>query len=118
MESYQELEVWQKAINLVTEIYKTTRTFPKEKIYALSSQTQRAAISIPANIAEGWGRNMTKEYIQFLRIARGSLLEVETHMIISKNLNYVNEQILESILQKTKQINKMINSLIKSLTKK
>jgi len=61
---------------------------------------------------------MTKEYIQFLRIARGSLLELETHMIISKNLNYVNEQILESILQKTKQINKMINSLIKSLTKK
>ncbi|MBI5196200.1 MAG: four helix bundle protein [Nitrospirae bacterium] len=112
MESYQELEVWKKAIELVTEIYKITKTFPNEEIYALTNQIRRAAISIPANIAEGWGRNMTKEYIQFLRIARGSLLELETHLIVSKNLQYLNSQALEIILQKTQEINKMLNSFL------
>ncbi|MFZ3121803.1 MAG: four helix bundle protein [Thermodesulfovibrionales bacterium] len=117
MESYQELEVWKKAIELVTDIYRITKTFPNEEIYALTSQVRRAAISVPANIAEGWGRNMTKEYIQFLRIARGSLLEVETHLIVSRNLQYLNDQPFGIILQKIQEINKMLNSLINSLSK-
>ncbi len=118
MESYQKLGVWKKAIELVTDIYEITKTFPKEEIYALTNQIRRAAISIPANIAEGWGRNMTKEYIQFLRIARGSLLELETHLIISVNLQYLNSQTLGILLQKTQEINKMLNSLVNSLSKR
>lgn len=77
IDSYRDLEVWQKAIALVTEIYRLSRAFPKEEIYGLTSQLRRAAVSVPANIAEGWGRNMTREFIQFLRTARGSLLELE-----------------------------------------
>ncbi|MGB7533952.1 MAG: four helix bundle protein [Halobacteriota archaeon] len=117
--SYQDLEVWKKAMGLVTEIYKNTQTFPKEELYGLTNQLRRASVSVPANIAEGWGRGTTKEYMQFLRIARGSLLEVETLMTISHNLGpgYVNAQDLqEQILQKKIiEISKMINALINSL---
>jgi len=113
--SYRDLEVWKKAMELVTDIYKVTQTFAKEEIYGLTSQVRRAAVSVPANIAEGWGRGTTKEYMQFLRIARGSLLEVETQMTISRNLGYVNAQIQEPILQNIQEINKMMNALISSL---
>jgi len=114
--SYQDLEVWKKAMGLVTDIYKITQTFPKEELYGLTNQLRRASVSVPANIAEGWGRGTTKGYIQFLRIARGSLLEVETLMTISHNLGYVNAQDLqEQILQKIIEISKMINALINSL---
>lgn len=82
IESYRDLKVWQKSVNLVTEIYEITRSFSKEEIYTLASQLRRAAISVPSNIAEGWGRNSTKEYVHFLRIARGSLLELETQLVI------------------------------------
>ena len=114
--SYQDLEVWKKAMELVTDIYKITQTFPKEELYGLTNQLRRASVSVPANIAEGWGRGTTKGYIQFLRIARGSLLEVETLMTISHNLGYVNAQDLqEQILQKIIEISKMMNALINSL---
>ena len=114
--SYQDLEVWKKAMGLVTDIYKVTQTYPKEELYGLTNQLRRASVSVPANIAEGWGRGTTKEYMQFLRIARGSLLEVETLMTISHNLGYVNAQDLqEQILQKIVEISKMMNALINSL---
>jgi len=113
--SYHDLEVWKKAMELVTNIYEVTRTFAKEELYGLTSQLRRASVSVPANIAEGWGRGTTGEYIQFLRIARGSLLEVETLMTISSNLGYVNTPDQTPIAQKIEEINKMINALIKSL---
>ncbi len=114
--SYQDLEVWKKAMELVTDIYKVSQTFPKEELYGLTNQLRKASVSVPANIAEGWGRGTTKGYIQFLRIARGSLLEVETLMTISHNLGYVNAQDLqEQILQKIIEISKMMNALINSL---
>ena len=116
IKSYQDLEVWKKAMGLVTDIYKVTQTYPKEELYGLTNQLRRASVSVPANIAEGWGRGTTKGYIQFLRIARGSLLEVETLMTISHNLGYVNAQDLqEQILQKIVEISKMMNALINSL---
>jgi len=79
IKDYKELEIWQKGVNLAIELYKLTRTFRESKKFGLTSQVRRAAISVPANIAEGWGRGSTKEYVQFLFVARGSLLELETH---------------------------------------
>ena len=84
VESFKDLFVWQKGIELVNDIYKLTKQFPKDEVYGLTSQIRRAAISIPANIAEGWGRGTTKNYIQFLEISRGFLLELETLIIIAK----------------------------------
>jgi four helix bundle protein len=84
IKNYKDLIVWQKSIDLVDEIYKITRLFPKSETYSLASQMQRAAISIPSNIAEGHGRNHTKEYVQFLGISYGSSTELETQLIISK----------------------------------
>lgn len=91
MESYKELVVWQKAIELVTDIYEVTKSFPQEERYGLIAQIQRAAISVPANIAEGWGRGSTKEYL--LRVSRGSLAELETHLIISYKLDFISTRV-------------------------
>lgn len=92
MSSYKELIVWQKSIQLVIDIYKLTKIFHKEEIYGLSSQMQRAVVSIPSNIAEGNDRNSSKEFSQFLRIARGSLAELETQIIISEKLEYTGKE--------------------------
>lgn len=118
MESYKELEVWKKAVELVVEMYQTTKRFPREEIYTLVSQIRRAAISIPANIAEGWARGTTKEYLQYLKIARGSLMELETHVIISQRVNCLREEELEKLSTSIQQIGKMLNGLIKSLSRK
>jgi four helix bundle protein len=90
MKSYKELKVWQKAVDLVTAVYSISRSFPRTEMYGLTSQVRRASVSIPSNIAEGWGRNSAKEYIQFLTTARGSLLELETQLLISCNLHQQN----------------------------
>jgi four helix bundle protein len=115
IDSYQQLEVWRKSVALVTEIYKITRCFPREELYGLTSQVRRAAVSIPANIAEGWGRNMTRDYVQFLRVARGSLLELETHLVIARNLTFIDTGTMEKSAQQTQEINRMLNGLIRSL---
>jgi four helix bundle protein len=116
--SYQQLEVWQKSMGLVTEIYQISAIFPKTEIFGLTSQMRRAAVSVPANIAEGWGRKLTKEFMQFLRIARGSLLEIETHLIISRNLDYIDVEKVQVLLSLTTEISKMLNGMIISLGKK
>ena len=106
VKSYKDLIVWQKSITLVQEIYLLTNNFPKNELYGLSSQMQRAADAIPSNIAEGYGRKSSKEYLQFLSIAFGSALELETQLIIVKNLKFVDnmrlgvpERLLEEILK-------------------
>lgn len=113
LKSYKELIVWQKAIELVKEVYKLTSEFPRNEVYGLSSQMQRAAISIPSNIAEGYSRKNPKEYIQFLHIGYGSSAELETQLIIArelyKNIDYKN---IESLLQ---EILKMMNTMISKL---
>jgi four helix bundle protein len=91
MRKQHELRVWQEAVALVTEVYRFTAAFPKEEVFALTSQMRRAAISIPSNIAEGAARNTDREFLQFLSIARGSLSELETQVIISRNLSYAND---------------------------
>jgi four helix bundle protein len=116
IKSYKELIVWQKSIILVKELYKITEHFPENEQYGLTSQMRRASVSIPSNIAEGWGRLSRKNYIQFLRISRGSLFELETQILITKELKYIND--CESIENLIIEISKMLNSLIKKLEEK
>lgn len=112
MSNYKELVVWQKSIQLVTDVYKVTRIFPKEEAYVLISQMHRAAISIPSNIAEGHDRNSDKEFSNFLCIAKGSLAELETQIIISEKLEYTNEKQITPILNNCYEIGRMINGLL------
>jgi four helix bundle protein len=116
LKSYKELLVWQKSIELVKETYVLTNKFPKSEIYGLSSQMRRAAVSIPSNIAEGYLRKNLKEFLQFLRISYGSSAELETQLIISKDL-YPNcsYQKPDSLLE---EIQKMLNAIIKKLEQK
>lgn len=87
--SFKDLIVWQKSYELVLEIYKITKNFPKDEIYGLTQQMRRAAVSIPSNISEGYGRQYNKEYRQFLAMAYGSLCELETQYLLSVDLNYI-----------------------------
>ncbi|MCK0178789.1 four helix bundle protein [Flavobacteriaceae bacterium S0862] len=111
--SHKDLKVWQEAMDLVIVIYKVSESFPSQETYGLTSQLQRACVSIPSNIAEGAGRRGNKEFIRFLYIALGSLSEVETQLEIAYRLKYLNE--LEIINKRIYFIRKMLSSLIKSL---
>lgn len=113
--SYRDLLVWQKAIDLVVDAYRATAAFPKSETYGLVSQIRRAASSIPANIAEGYGRGSRKEYVQFLSIAQGSLKEVETHFIVAERLSYLTPAQTKRLLTQTDEIGRMLGSLIRKL---
>ena len=110
--SYTELEAWKKARGLVKQIYLNTQLFPKEELYALTSQIRRAAISVPSNIAEGIGRNFDKETLQFLQIAKGSLYEVETQMYLAFDLKYVSLEVLNDSLAKIEESRRLLIGLI------
>ena len=98
--SFKDLIVWQKAYRLTLEIYRITKTFPRHEIYGLTQQMRKAAISLPSNIAEGYGRKHKAEYQQFLSIAYASLLELETQYLLSLNLNYINKnEIIENLIK-------------------
>ncbi len=113
--SYRDLIAWQKSISLVTDLYRLTRCFPKDEIYGLTSQIRRAAVSIPANIAEGQGRLSTGEFRQFLGHARGSLFELESHTLIAQNLGYLPEQEANKIVARVHELGRVVNGLLKSL---
>jgi len=115
MGNYKELIVWRKSIDLVTDIYAVTSIFPKEELYGLTSQIRRSSISIPSNIAEGHSRRSTNDYVQFLKIARGSCAELETQLIISKNLDYLNLEKFQILIEKASEISKMLNAVITKL---
>lgn len=114
MHEYRKLKVWNDAVNLVTDIYLTTKYFPDTEKFGLISQLNRCAVSIPSNIAEGAGRNSNGEFRQFLGIANGSCYELETQLMLSKNLGYINLEKLDELLSKIEIIEKMIFNLIKS----
>ncbi|NOT67461.1 MAG: four helix bundle protein [Methylophilaceae bacterium] len=116
--SYRDLLVWQKSIDLTVIVYALTMTFPKTEIFGLSSQLQRASVSIPSNIAEGHARDSTKEYLRFISIAVGSLAEVETQLIIASKLQFINKETLGEQLEKTGEIGRMLRGLQKSLKAK
>jgi four helix bundle protein len=113
--TFQDLVVWQKAITLVTEIYRVTQKFPKEEIFGLISQLRRAAVSVPSNIAEGQGRLSEKEFRQFLGNARGSLSELETQIIIAKNLGYLADPDFDNLSTIISEVGRVLNGLISSV---
>ncbi len=116
--TYRDLEVWQKAMDLVVECYRITRNFPKSETYGLASQLQRSAVSIPANIAEGQARQHTKEYLHHLSIAYGSLAELETHLQIAKRLSYLDTDSFDQLMDNASAVGRMLNGLRKALEKK
>ncbi len=118
LRNYKDLVVWQKAYSLCLDVYKLTKQFPDEEKYGLTSQIKRAAVSIPSNIAEGYGRKTTKEYIQFLYIAYGSLCELETQLMLAKDLKYSRNMKEDTHVENLREVERMLKSLIKSLEKK
>lgn len=116
--SYRDLVVWQKAMKLATLCYTMTRSFPRAEIYGMTAQIRRAAASIPANIAEGNGREHTGSYIQALRVSQGSLKELETHVLLAQTVELLDKAAAEQILGKTEEVGKLLRSLIKALQEK
>lgn len=112
LESYRDLEVWKQTKGLVCLIYQVTKAFPKEEQFGLTNQLRRASVSIPSNIAEGCGRNHSKDSIQFFFISRGSLYEVETQIIISFDLGYITIEDHNSILDNIKSCKRLLNDFI------
>ena len=116
MKTYRDLIVWQKSMAMVTEIYKATKLFPRREDYGITSQVRRCAISIPSNIAEGYGRHSRNEYIRFLQIALGSLCELQTQLEIAVNLGYLRKEEFDALYENTREIERMLSVLSKRLT--
>jgi four helix bundle protein len=112
LQSYRDLRVWREAMTLAEMCYRHTRDFPRDELYGLTSQIRRAAVSVAANIAEGYGRENTGSYLQFLRIAQGSCKELETHLILAERVLGADGK---SVLEQTETVGKMLRGLIKSL---
>lgn len=115
VKTYRDLLVWQKGLQLVKLVYTGFENFPKDEVFGLQNQMKRAEVSIPSNIVEGWGRSSTQSYVQFLRIARGSLFELETQLIIAKELGFLNEAKYKEIAGLITEESKMLNAFIKTL---
>jgi len=115
IESYKDLDVWQVAMTLAQESYLLTTPFPKDEMYGMAAQIRRAAVSIPANIAEGYGRDQTGSFVQFLRIAQGSARELETHLILAERIRLVDQQAAAPVQELCERVSKMLRSLIRFL---
>ncbi len=118
MHNLKELKIWNKAIDLSVEVYKATAKFPSDERFGLISQTRRAAVSVPSNIAEGAGRNSPKEFSNFLGIANGSSYELQTQLIISNKLDLLNDELLDSLLKQIDELQKMNYAFQKTLLNK
>ncbi|MGQ0485815.1 MAG: four helix bundle protein [Hyphomicrobiales bacterium] len=115
IKSYRDLLVWQQAMNLAVTCYSLTRSFPKDEVFGLTSQIRRSAASIAANIAEGHGREHSGSFVQFLRIAQGSLKETETHLLLAERVEMARPTEIRPVLEKCEEIGKMLRSLIRSI---
>ena len=113
--SYRDLQVWQLGMDLAEACYLLTKRFPKDELFGMTSQIRRAASSVPANIAEGYGRDSTGEYIQFLRVAQGSLKELETHLTLSCRVGLMAESETEDVLEECDHLGRMLHRLIRAL---
>lgn len=118
LKNYKELKVWQKSYQVGLEIYRITKGFPNEEKYGLTSQIRRAAVSVPSNIAEGYGRKTTPEYIQALYVAYGSNCELETQTLLSGDLGYIKNDEMKKIQMDIEEVERMLKALIKSLENK
>ncbi len=114
--SFRDLVVWQKAMDLAVAVYRITRDFPSEKLYGLTSQIRRAAVSIASNIAEGQARNTTIDFVRYLGVAKGSLQEVQTPLELSCRLCYVDETQHQELQSSMDEVSKLLNGLVRSLT--
>ena len=112
---YKDLIVWQKAMDLTVELYRLTKTMPKDELYGLTNQLRRASVSIPSNIAEGNGRASTGDYVRFLIIARGSVAEVETQLLLCERLDFLTQEDNLSALELCDEIGRMLTSMMKKL---
>ena len=113
--SYKDLEVWQRSMQLAEDCYRATADFPREEMYGMTAQIRRATCSIPANIAEGYGRDQTGAFVQFLRIAQGSARELETHLILAARVRLLREDARDMLLDECERISKMLRSMIRAL---
>jgi four helix bundle protein len=118
MNSYRDLKVWQMAMQLAEDAYRTTESFPPRETYALANQLQRAVVSIPSNLAEGHARSSTKDYLRFVSIAQGSLAEAETQLELAQRLGYVTTATLTSLLEQTNELGRMLHGLRNALSAK
>lgn len=118
LKNYKDLKVWQKSYALTLEVYNLTKGFPKDETYGLVSQIRRAAISVPSNIAEGYTRHSRQEYIQFLSIAYSSLAEIETQLLLARDLNYAQNGRCDEVLSLHHEVERMLASLIRALQDK
>ncbi len=118
LKHYQELIAWQKAMDLVVLAYKISAEFPREELFGLALQIRRAAVSIPSNIAEGQGRNTTRDFIHFLGIAQGSLQELETQVIVADRLRYLNAESKTGLIELSCEVGRLIHGLVNSLREK
>jgi four helix bundle protein len=116
IQSHRELLVWQRSIQLSVAIYQLTASFPKHEVWGLTSQLRRASVSVASNIAEGYGRGTKGEYKQFLSIARGSTLEVQTQLVIAKELRFASIESFSTVENLTIEIDKMLNAILKKLS--
>ena len=115
IKSYKDLDVWTMSTSLAESCYRVTKDFPRDEMYSMTAQIRRASASIPANIAEGYGRDQTGSFIQFLRIAQGSARELETHLILAGRVGLVRSDPLSGLLDGCERISKMLRSMIRSL---
>ncbi|WP_202315074.1 four helix bundle protein [Mesorhizobium sp. L-8-10] len=118
MNSYRDLLVWKGAIELAVACYSATKVFPSSEVYGMTAQIRRASVSIAANIAEGHGRENTGSFIQFLRVAQGSLKELETHLILSGRVGLMSDAEVSRLLGQADEIGKMLRSMVRSLQKR
>ncbi|WP_242517591.1 four helix bundle protein [Leptolyngbya iicbica] len=117
IQSYRDLEVWRQGMALAEGCYRLTKTFPKEEVYGMVAQIRRAAVSVPANIAEGYGREYRNDYIRFLRIAQGSLKELETHLLLALRVELITTKTSQPILAQCESTGKLLRALLRALQK-
>jgi len=115
IESYRDLQVWQKSLAVSIDLYRVTKSFPPDERIGLTSQLRRAGVSVPSNIAEGYGRGSAKEYLRFLKIARGSIFEIETQLLIAVKLEYCSSAQFEELSDKLKECGRILAGLIRSI---
>ena len=118
LKNFKELKVWQKSYDLCLKLYKATRRFPKEEVYGLTSQIRRSAVSVPSNIAEGYGRKTTPDYLKSLYIAYGSSCELETQLLLSNDLDYIKDGEIKELKEEMGEVERMLKALIESLENK